>query len=1015
MTLPWGERVEESIRRIPPKSWEAFYVKEHPNIWAGIKTVESLIPFGKMLGLTPSGREEWKMQSGGEKVLGTSLDVLAVTGVGILGKGWKSLSQIPRLGIKGAKGLKKAPPLELMDNVIASLEKKVGPFVKRTPEGILGRKYGIPEDEINAWKAGAGNRLLWRSAKRSEELEKILDKEAWKKGEFKFTTEVAKELSRASEPYEKQFNRWAKGKYNQAVSSVMGEEFLGKSFEGKSFKLAATKLYGEQAKDWTLESATPEIFARIANDLLDNRGMFQGIATINYGKIWPSYLKPVRYLFGQGERMFRTFTRAYKPLSEAYFDTNGYAMSQLGTFGSILADKGLGKIVTKKTGEKIFRLTKKFRDDYEQAGPALVKIGEAAYKGADIETLDRMFLGENPVVRNFIRAWFEFSDQLYLDHMQMKIPQLFRSAGLKGAGETELERMLGGVVNDLRLKFSPARDARLIGEGSGDLFKPGKRELIHQALNQFKEKASTLSSRGYLDADKVGELVDVLTPGRKGWPDYLENYVTRIRNNRLVSNRTIASTLFPKGSRLHAFYTKGRLDPVGKELATNLGDIVEARVRAQSKELMFYPEVERVLGYASQLPEQYRTLTGHYIFRLLGFPSPVDTKIANWLAKTAGGVERWLGKGSGVWDERRVQNLAYNINNIVYMGGLGFKPFSALRNLFQPIMLVPADLGGAKDIGWFIKGVQRATSRELRDYVRNDLKMIAEYAPEMHSRAQAIAGGKRIVLGGKKIDLPSMQEVRDMGMWMFKMSDRWNRYVSAGAALSKWEHFAKKYYDPVRQTMRKNFEKKMNISGRNDWIRDDIRGLLKGGGEDNIRRAKDLFVSDVIGDTQYLYGITDAPLISHTLGAPGKMAMIFQSWWMNYGTLLEKWMLTGEAPTKVSRLFNYIFASAASYMLMEQVWGKGTAKRTIGLGPLPSEVNEFLIPPTFDPIYHGVNAIVNAPTDLEATRRHGRELLQSGMIMLPGGLQLKQTIKGAAEEGFPGFLASVVRYSPPED
>jgi len=192
--------------------------------------------------------------------------------------------------------------------------------------------------------------------------------------------------------------------------------------------------------------------------------------------------------------------------------------------------------------------------------------------------------------------------------------------------------------------------------------------------------------------------------------------------------------------------------------------------------------------------------------------------------------------------------------------------------------------------------------------------------------------------------------------------------------------------------------------------------LIKGGGEDNFNRARDLFVNDVIGDTQFLYGITDSPIISQQWGALGKMGLIFQSWWMNYGTLLEKWMRTGDVGAKGNRMFNWMLTAMISEQLMEQIWSRGTATRTVLGGPFPGEINEFLVPPPFKPVYHAMSGVLKIGSmDLDGARKQGKQFLKSPLIFLPGGIQAAQTYRGVKEEGFEGFMKSIIRYSPADD
>lgn len=309
-------------------------------------------------------------------------------------------------------------------------------------------------------------------------------------------------------------------------------------------------------------------------------------------------------------------------------------------------------------------------------------------------------------------------------------------------------------------------------------------------------------------------------------------------------------------------------------------------------------------------------------------------------------------------------------------------------------------------------GIGNAAKKDVRAEI-NAMKIIEEYAPELHVRATAIPAGKRISVMGKTLDLPDLQQSRDVAMYMFKLSDRWIRYATAGTALAKWDHYGAKFFDAVTGAVDKKFLTKMNVKGRNKWVADELESLLETGGAENFRKARELFTKDVVADTQYLYGVHESPIISHTAGAAGKMALVFQSWWMNYGVMLEKWMRTGDTGMKAHRMFGFMLSCAIAEQLMEGVWGRGTAMRTIGFGPFPGEINEFAIPPAYGHIYHGLASIISAgQMNPESTERHLKSLWRATAMFVPGGLQIQSSWKGSTEEGFPGFMKSLIRYKP---
>ena len=100
---------------------------------------------------------------------------------------------------------------------------------------------------------------------------------------------------------------------------------------------------------------------------------------------------------------------------------------------------------------------------------------------------------------------------------------------------------------------------------------------------------------------------------------------------------------------------------------------------------------------------------------------------------------------------------------------------------------------------------------------------------------------------------------------------------------------------------------------------------------------------------------------------------------------------------------------------MEPIWGRGTAAMTVGFGPFPSEISEFVIPPTFAPFYHALTGMISVgKADPESIERHAKALARSLTMFVPGGLQLDASIKGLIKEGPEGLLKSVIRYKPKE-
>jgi hypothetical protein len=172
----------------------------------------------------------------------------------------------------------------------------------------------------------------------------------------------------------------------------------------------------------------------------------------------------------------------------------------------------------------------------------------------------------------------------------------------------------------------------------------------------------------------------------------------------------------------------------------------------------------------------------------------------------------------------------------------------------------------------------------------------------------------------------------------------------------------------------------------------------------------------VIADVQYLYTPLDMPILAQKYGAVGRTGAIFQSWWMNYGTLWSKWLSSGgvDAPPKAARIFTAMLSTAIAEQGMEFMWGRRTAMKSVGLGVFPTEFNEFLIPPAWTPIYFGTKAVVNAGQvllgkDPKIAMRSAKQMLRSFIIFGPGGLQMGMIARGAKKGGLPGAFKAVLR------
>ena len=899
-------------------------------------------------------------------------------------------------GVERILGTEKAKPFNYVDVVRKKLQNKG--FGKDEAESVASVLAG--EDESRLMD------VILNRKYEGKDLTKAMQKSIkWQKGRLYPRPELTKGVKT-------QFGEEkVRGKYyNDQFERVLSKEVyksneIQKRTTKHIFNAHATRLFGKNAPQ-EFGEVTPHHMSNILLDMLENKAVTWQIARPTL----MATLKPARVVFGYGQRFLGTLDGAYNPLKGSLGVTNKSYFNNSLLFNKMLEQRGAGKVLVKASGEFKFKKAKWLTPAVQKEAHAILKqmdeitatISKSASKVERDElqgVMTKLINDADPNTKILIETWRAYSDFLYGEHMKLQIPRVFRKAGLNELGQNQIDNMMSGAegleyeIDRLFSTISKKTPAEKIVGAKAILKKvKGRLESADKSVHPyFKAEGKDLEKAlKKLNAD--------LTWGTrgKGFTKYLENYVARVSQHEDSLLMKWRGGMFKNQS---AFYTKIRKLEKMKGEPTDFGTMVQARTMAHAKEHYLYDTLGDVVEYTKGLPPAWIEYIDGYIGGILSVPTVSDYKLAQFMTKTWGSVERLVGK-EGLWSEQRVINLSYTINNLTYLGGLGFKPFSAARNLFQPLLTVPADLGGIKDLGKLVQGYKWALNPQNRAYIRS-LGAIAEYAPEVHMRPSILRQGK--MLFGK--EMPTIEGIRDVGMWMFKGSDRFNRYVTGGAANLKWDKAVKKFGHPNTKGSIKHFSRKMNLQGRHPWKQAEVEDLLHRG---KFAEAKGTYISDVIADTQYLYGAAEAPTALRKYGAIGRTGFIFQSWWMNYGTMLEKWAMTGDITAKGERALTVFISQAMAYQMMEPIWGKATAIRSTFLGPFPKEFNEFMIPPAWSPVYHAASAIANIQQP-EVSSRHAKAILDTSMILIPAGLQIKAFYKGAKNDGWEGFSRAILR------
>lgn len=816
----------------------------------------------------------------------------------------------------------------------------------------------------------------------------------------------------------------------QFLSTIKSPELLGK-VKGKrrvfrfqeapeaAFKTAARSFYApEQVAEMSLKTATTQELTNFTQFLLGTPGQVALRKSISL-PFW-STIRPIRAIYGAGQNVFGARDKIYLKTLLANEKSNLYASNKIELYKAMLTQRGLMSVKTvEKGGKKTLKFKRNFTEaEMEVANKILVESDEimslAVKEGtpkatqAAREAINKLVLEANPNARNIVNATRDYFDTLYGEEAAWAIRNVL--------GKELSEE--GIKFFSLTLKETDSRIQQLFSTASS-LPYDQKVLRLNNILNKIKERTNLNTNLGDplklfkpgSDLVKVQEnIAQGLTfQSNKGsFVDYLENYVARTSFKEAELIGELAGTV---SSERKAFYTRSRIKTIGERKPLSLEETIAIRTRSQAKRMFLFDELKEVVNFSRRLPASWRGFTEHYLSRMLGLPSQMDTGVAKALETVVGPMERTISSAfgrtaTGLWDEARVLRLAQSINNVTYLGFLGFKPFTGLRNLFQPLLTVPTDLGGIKDIGTLARGYKALWTNKSMVKELNQMGILGEALPELTTGTQLFNFGRTLKFKGKTVELPTAQRIRDVGLWFVTSSDKLNRYVSGASAMIKWD-----------ETLAKEGAKGLSnlLKGRHEHIRVGLSKLVKRG---DLMDARKGYVRDVVADTQFLYGVLDSPIMSQSAGIAGKTGVVFQSWWMNFGELLVKWLTTGTVDTKTRRLFAAMASNAMAYTALTNVWDRNVAISTTFLGPLPQGLQ---LPPAWQPISAMIEvafsmadiaatAAVGDLTDKE-TRQLKRSLKDFGntsFSFAPGGLFLKGLARGAERGGAEGFGKALI-------
>jgi hypothetical protein len=791
------------------------------------------------------------------------------------------------------------------------------------------------------------------------------------------------------------------------------------------------KIYGPEASiGKTLENASVEEIVAFRNFMQGNEGPAL-VKSINSTGPW-SFFGRVSQIASRLEPLYKTFSNGTQRIIAGVDDSGLFRSQKIKLFDGMLMQSGFLKSASKKIGkgEKLVP-TERLTARVQERTLAFFEEAKRLASEAKIENIPQIkdslqaklrdhYAKANPLqtvedfaVRDLVDTITRFSDNLYADTAYTRLWEALTPRELTEAGKRGVELLMNQVAPKIQKAFATGSGLNVLEKQKAldEVLALTKKQVTDYGETWFKlgndPKSQEIFWKRQFMRLRVGE--------GGNFPAYSPNILEHPKVN---TARIFGILHRNSGKQKEAVEFYEGLERIGVRKRTLEGELIKA-ISQHANKIFLEPELRKAAATFSNAPANVTKYFEHFMARVMHLPSRADRWAAQVLEGTIGAVQRTVANSpasglvknkQGLYTSYDVQEATRFMSDLTYVAFLGFKPFSVMRNYVQPLMMVPTDLGGIKDLGLLGRAYKTLLSFSPEaKALRVELQRMGVIPEEFSGEFV----GQTLKLFRKQGKLPSWDSLRDASLWMFGESHKHNCYMSGAAAIFKWDDAVK----AVGMKNLKEFSRQAGLMGREPAIRHTIEDLIATGRPDAIREARAMFVRSVVTDTQFVYGVTETPLITQLGGGLGRQASIFQTFTLNYGSSIHKWLTTGTAEMKTARAINAFTSAALAYGVMRTIWEHDISLSTVGFGPFGSINMLREGPPIMRPIVQAMKTFAAIGGLAESNKPYSEKVKQEmirlawqGVTFTPGGLQMKQTIKRTLEEGPAGFAKSIIRY-----
>lgn len=405
------------------------------------------------------------------------------------------------------------------------------------------------------------------------------------------------------------------------------------------------------------------------------------------------------------------------------------------------------------------------------------------------------------------------------------------------------------------------------------------------------------------------------------------------------------------------------------ELETNQIKLFSRYLRAGSKKKFLEPLVQELLPEIKTLPRGTQMYAREYLRSILGFPTRTEILMDNSLRRLAETMNKVLPASHQIETGGRLSMQATSLlRDIVYTGGLGFKPGSAIKNLTQTTLTM-AEVGYT----WTARGAAQLFTAEGRTLVRKS-GIFREIAPDLSSEA--------VRIGAQGI----LRKTADTGLYLFGTADRTNRSITYLSARGKLLN---------RLQRKKPIDRMLRHVDPQPLKR--IKAFQKEGRLVESAEAYGKWASD---EVQFVYSKSATPLIFRN--PIGRVGGIFGTWPINFGNYWVN-VLKHKQFEKLARYIGAAYAISAgakqANMDMTDWFMTGPLSTTLG-GPVAS-MGRALYNTTIGATQELWKGATGANTKYAKKQRvqGTRQILQALPVFVPGGVAAKSFYKGVTAKG----------------